>query len=505
MPVFRVSGWLVVAGALAIANQSVAQRIRPLSDFAKSIGSPALSPDGKTLAFEWEKPDLSWGIFLRPFGGGPFIHFAGGDPEEGVPTDPRWSPDGKQIAFLRLRCATCEHELFVSSYPRGGEQRLGKVCRSPVSWTPDGRFLIGTEPTRGSEECRIALIPVNGSSRIQLMASEVDIAGVSPDGKRLAYAVGNQLKLANLTPGQHIADVPANLAKEPHPISSINWLPDGRAFLYQVWSDGQYNSKLITMEGTASPGRLINAGGNIQISQILADGSGLGAEDSSHPALWRVDLQAATQEPHKVRSVPWTDWNLCVSPSGKWIAFATNRRGPTQIWVSRFDGSQPRVLVSAIPPFDVYGDRTNLDGISWSPDEKRIAFATERGVGHGVDVARLFLVPAAGGQLRVLVDLYSLDRDPPPWSADSRFVFISKEDENHETSFFQVDILSGVQTPVPYDRMPMPPRDLAPLPSRAEQPHLAQDGRFLYFRDYEQTGIRIVAVPNLVSDPAAHR
>ena len=66
--------------------------------------------------------------------------------------------------------------------------------------------------------------------------------------------------------------------------------------------------------------------------------------------------------------MPWTDQYLSVSPNGEMLAFATNRRGPTQIWVSRIDGSSPRVLVPTIPPFGAYGDRTGVDGISWSPD-----------------------------------------------------------------------------------------------------------------------------------------
>jgi Tol biopolymer transport system component len=500
---FRVSR-RIIALALVIAAQSVAQSVKALTDSSEFefADSPALSPDGKTLAFAGARADYSCWIFVRALGGGPSTDLAGRGSKEGCPGNARWSPDGKRIVFSRDYCESCNDELFVAGYPSGGEQLLGEVCKYPASWTPDGRFLIGAEPIGVTEECAIALIPVDGSRRVRLIAKG-DIAAVSPDGRRLAYSTRNQLKVADLTSSYRIAGAPVTLAREPHAISSINWVPGGRAVLYQVWADGNYYSRLVSAKGLLSP-RIVNPGGDIEISQILADGSGLGTEHGGESALWRVDLSAATQEPERVRGVAWTDQFLCVSPDGELLAFAANRNGPTQIWISRLDGSDPRVLVPTIPPFGMYGDGTSISGISWSPDGRWIALLTEPGIGHGVDDARMLLVPAAGGPLRVLVEL-SQSSGAPPWSADSRFVFTTKEDENYKASYFQVEVLNGRQTAVPEGRLPPAPRGLTPLPSGAQQPHLAQDGRFLYFQERDPTKGRLVTISRLVSGAAGSR
>ena len=267
MFVFCLRYILAVVLALAITTLSAAQNIKVVADSALSVSSPARSPDGRTLAFEWQQPDYSLGIYLRPFSGGQAIPFVvDRDAQEGFPTSPRWSPDGKEIAFLRVYCAHCDDEIVVKSYPRGSEHRLGKVCQSSISWTPDGRFLIAAEPTTmGSEECHIVLIPVDGAPRTKLVPSGA-VAALSPDGKRLAYAVGNRLMLANLTAGFRIAGGPTQVASEPHEISSIRWQPDGKALIYQVWSDGQYYSKLVSTEGNTS---VVNLSTPVETSKSL--------------------------------------------------------------------------------------------------------------------------------------------------------------------------------------------------------------------------------------------
>jgi hypothetical protein len=83
-------------------------------------------------------------IDVRPFSGGKAVHFAGRQ-NEGGPDSPRWSPDSRQIAFLRFYCHSCNEKLFVKDFPSGSEKLLGEVCAAAPSWTPDGRFLIATE------------------------------------------------------------------------------------------------------------------------------------------------------------------------------------------------------------------------------------------------------------------------------------------------------------------------------------------------------------------------
>src|ERR1019366_8552666 len=151
--------WLI-AVVVVQAVQSAPPNITPLTEDSDWIGPPALSPDGKMLAFDWLGRNSSLGIYLRPVGGGESVLFAGWDEKEGAPEEPRWSPDGAQIAFIRDRCVVCRKQISVKGYPDGDERSLGEACSGPPSWTPDGRFLIAAEPEKDRDGCHLALIPV---------------------------------------------------------------------------------------------------------------------------------------------------------------------------------------------------------------------------------------------------------------------------------------------------------------------------------------------------------
>ncbi len=91
------------------------------------------------------------------------------------------------------------------------------------------------------------------------------------------------------------------------------------------------------------------------------------------------------------------------SPDGRRIAFASRRDGTDHIYVMRADGTGARRITDS--------RQTDLHP-SWSPDGRRIVFARE---------GALFVVPAAGGKARRVGHGLGNAADPA-WSPDGKLI-----------------------------------------------------------------------------------
>jgi len=109
-----------------------------LTDSSTVVGLPRWSPDGKRIAFSARKPGADWKIFV--------VSADGGSPEqvisgEGLELDPTWSPDGNFLAY-----STDYFDLH--SVVHLVDLRTHHVSTVPGSeglfsphWSRDGRFL----------------------------------------------------------------------------------------------------------------------------------------------------------------------------------------------------------------------------------------------------------------------------------------------------------------------------------------------------------------------------
>jgi dipeptidyl aminopeptidase/acylaminoacyl peptidase len=104
------------------------------------IELPRWSPDGKQIAYMTKRPGRPWRIYVLQLESGKAREASGGDDGQGAPT---WSPDGRFISYGNVECEgthSCAiHRIDLAS---------GKVHTLPDSdglftarWSPDGRFI----------------------------------------------------------------------------------------------------------------------------------------------------------------------------------------------------------------------------------------------------------------------------------------------------------------------------------------------------------------------------
>src|SRR6478736_685514 len=95
---------------------------------------PAISPDGKTIAFTFRGH-----IFTVPAAGGLAMPLTGGPAHDSSPV---WSPDGKLIAFASDRYG--HNDVYLTSPQGGAVRRLTTYSTDavPTGFTSDGQYVL---------------------------------------------------------------------------------------------------------------------------------------------------------------------------------------------------------------------------------------------------------------------------------------------------------------------------------------------------------------------------
>jgi len=188
-------------------------------------GSPRFSPDGKSVAFLSSRSGSSQIWVCSSDGSNPrqLTYF-----EARSACCPRWSPDGRAITF-QVPFATDGTDIYVVNAEGGQPRRLetGPSRVAAPSWSRDGKWIYFGSNRSGAWQ--VWKVPSSGGRAVQVTKKGGTGGLESPDGKAFYYAKGRSArglwKVA--TSGGDEAQV----------------LPQPRASLFDVWGvarDGIY-------------------------------------------------------------------------------------------------------------------------------------------------------------------------------------------------------------------------------------------------------------------------
>jgi Tol biopolymer transport system component len=177
-----------------------------------------------------------------------------------VDSQPRWSPDGTRVAFLREAGAALStvHVLDVRS---GGVSAVTPEPLGLVSshvFSPDNRLLVVTSSRSGQDVITIFRLDGGASAEINVAGGASQPAFRPPDGRQILFVTG----AAESLEGQGLAvyDVAGGAVKpviEPIPGSVMTgrpeYSPDGTRIAYSVWVPSQdLNSRVYTANADGS-------------------------------------------------------------------------------------------------------------------------------------------------------------------------------------------------------------------------------------------------------------
>src|SRR5262245_39410360 len=109
------------------------------------ISEAELSPDGQWAAYTVATPDMdanrnATNIWMAPVAGGDAVQLT----RTGKDSSPKWSPNGKTIAFLSARGG--ESQVYLLPLEGGEAHAVSKLSSGAdmVKWSPDGKTILFT-------------------------------------------------------------------------------------------------------------------------------------------------------------------------------------------------------------------------------------------------------------------------------------------------------------------------------------------------------------------------
>lgn len=143
---------------------------------------------------------------------------------------PAWSPDGRSLVFARSPSAGADPWLYSVGADGSGLRALGVQGFTP-SWSPDGARLAFWRRTR--EGVALAVAGADGRNESTLTRSMAAFSGPprwSPDGKRLLVVVCSGFGFCRID----VVDADSGLVTRLGSGSDATWAPDGERIAFSA-------------------------------------------------------------------------------------------------------------------------------------------------------------------------------------------------------------------------------------------------------------------------------
>jgi serine/threonine protein kinase len=442
---------------------SSATRFDILTPATRDLTSIALSPDGQQLAFTGDSDGVSM-LWLRRLDKSVSRPL----PDTEGAYAPFWAPDDSEIGFfaggkLRRIDVASGYVQVIADAPSG---RGG-------AWSPDGTIVFAPVATAGL--MRVAAV---GGTPVPLIDGGPGRGTPRwpqflPDGRRFLFyrAALPELGIRGVYVGSLDGTPPRRIIDAS---GSATFVPPHWLFFE---SYGSLRAQYFDPERVVVSGQPIPVADDVAIDGNVLRDSFTGSADRAFAyrtsdrhyrsdLLWRDRSGRVLGKLGSFEGIPPAP---TLSPDGQLVALARRVQGSDNIWIVPVNGGRPVRLTSDPPGSNarVTSERNPI----WSPDGRRIVFASARKPGAGT--TDLYERPLARGDDRLILETSEF-KYAQSWSRDGRFLLYSKFSTQSGLDIWALP-LDGSH----------PPFAVAQSPAAEDLGQFSPDGRWVAYQSNE--------------------
>src|SRR5581483_10512793 len=404
-------------------DNSSLERLQRLTDFVGMEEFPALSPDGKSVAFTADVGGRRQ-VWLRLLVGGAPLQVTHDDVDHQYP---RWSSDSSSLIYFTPSPEPDGQGQIWQIPALGGTPRPLVTSLESADLSHDGKHLAYFHSVNGELELVVADPDGSNARRLTRLPSEYTYSDLhwSPDDRKLGFQRGR-------TFDYDIFYVPADggslqaITRDGTPLAGFGWLPDSSGVVYSS-SRGDTVLYMRTMnlwsvEIGGKNLRRLTFGETSYISPDLdRDGNTVATRRQIQFDIWRYpvggspveNVRRGIQITHQTGAVQ----RPSVAPGDHELVYLSDSGGHGNLWVLNLDTQNSRQLSFERDPEVTIGVPV------WSPDGKYIAYVKRGLSAWNVD---LWLMKPDGSNAHKVAD----GSGWAYWSPDSRWLYFSPPTQN---------------------------------------------------------------------------
>ncbi len=377
-----------------------------LTDNANDELNPVFSPDGKSIAFVRNFPEHNEIILIPALGGAERKLY-----EKASYASLSFSPDGKLLAHTNLDVSTNDTGIFLIDLQTNEKRRVtmpeNQIVDHTPRFSPDGKNLAFIRHFTSFQR-EIFVIPVAGGELRQITKDNVRIYGLAwnNDNENLFFTSFREADRLNLWQISLNGNNPQLISTGSKEMQSLAVSPDGKTLAFteetmdeNIWEISGDQSRPLIRSTKADHSQQFSPDGNLIV---------FASDRTGNYEIWISDADGKNQR--QLTNSKDSKGSPRFSPDGQFIAFDAQTADKSDVYLISVNGGEPKKLTDS--------DKNNFLP-AWSADGKTIFFVSNRSGNN-----QIWKMPGEGGKAVQVTEQGAFEMYA---AADGKTIIYSKE------------------------------------------------------------------------------